>query len=97
MDPNFITRSDWADIGDFLLGLLFVPGLMIAFAFSMLIAHALIPSLVASGHIPQDYNKLRPVFYIIAFAALLGVISYVVFVALNADNSFGEVWSRWWV
>ena len=97
MDPNFVTRSDWADIGDFLLGLLFVPGLMIAFAFSMLTAHALIPSLVSSGHIPGDFDKLRPVFYIIAFASMLGMIAYIVFVAINADNSFGEIWPRWWV
>lgn len=96
MDPNFITRSDWADIGEFLLGLLFIPGLMIVFAFSMLTAHALIPSLVASGHIPEDFSKLRRGFYIIAFAAALGVISYFAFVAVNADRSFGDVYSRWW-
>lgn len=97
MDPDFITRSDWADIGEFLLGLLFIPGLMIVFAFSMLTAHALIPSLVTSGHIPEDFSKLRRVFYIIAFAAMLGVISYFVFVAVNADRSFGDVYSRWWL
>ena len=97
MDPSFITRSDWADIGEFLLGLLFIPGLMIVFAFSMLTAHALIPSLVTSGHIPEDFSKLRRVFYIIAFAALLGVISYFAFVAVNANRSFGDVYSRWWL
>jgi hypothetical protein len=97
LDPDFITRSDWADIGEFLLGLLFIPGLMIVFAFSMLTAHALIPSLVTSGHIPEDFSKLRRVFYIIAFAAMLGVISYFVFVAVNADRSFGDVYSRWWL
>ena len=96
MDPNFITRQDWADIGEFLLALLFVPGLMIVFAFSMLTAHALIPSLVRSGHLPDDLSKVRPVFYIIAFAALLGVISYLAFVGVNADRSFGDVYSRWW-
>lgn len=97
MDPEFITRSDWADIGEFLLGLLFIPGLTIVFAFSMLAAHALIPSLVASGHISEDFNKLRRAFYILAFAALLGVISYFAFVAVNADRSFGDVYSRWWL
>ena len=97
MDPSFITRSDWADIGEFLLGLLFIPGLMIVFAFSMLTAHALIPSLVTSGHIPEDFSKLRRVFYIIAFTALLGVISYFAFVAVNANRSFGDVYSRWWL
>lgn len=97
MDPNFITRADWSDIGDFLLGLLFIPGLAIVFAFSILTAHAIIPSLVASGHIPEDFQKTRPVFYAIGFAALLGVISYIVFVGITADDSFGEVWSRWWV
>lgn len=69
---------------------------MIVFAFSMLTAHALIPSLVKSGHLPDDLTKARPVFYIIAFTALLGVISYIAFVAVNADRSFGEIYSRWW-
>ena len=96
MDPNFVTRQDWADIGEFLLALLFVPGLMIVFAFSMLIAHALIPSLVKSGHLPEEMNKVRRVLYPVAFAALLGVISYLVFVAINAESSFGSVYSRWW-
>ena len=97
MDPNFITSADWSDIGDFLLGLLFIPGLAILFALSILVAHGIIPSLVASGHLPQDYEKARPVFYTIGLASLLGVIAYVAFVAINADNSFGEVWSRWWI
>jgi len=96
LDPNFVTRQDWADIGEFLLALLFVPGLMIVFAFSMLIAHALIPSLIKSGHIPEDLTKVRRVLYTVAFAALAGVISYVVFVAINAESSFGDVYSRWW-
>ena len=96
MDPNFVTRQDWADIGEFLLALLFVPGLMIVFAFSMLMAHALIPSLVKSGHLPEELNKVRRVLYPVAFAALLGVISYIVFVAINAESSFGSVYSRWW-
>ena len=59
MDPNFITRSDWADIGEFLLGLLFIPGLMIVFAFSMLTAHALIPSLVAWRAPPDRFEPRR--------------------------------------
>ena len=96
MDPNFVTRQDWADIGEFLLALLFVPGLMIVFAFSMLMAHALIPSLVKSGHLPEQATKARRYIYVVAFAALLGVISYLTFVAINAERSFGEVYSRWW-
>ena len=96
MDPNVTGRSDWADLGEFLLGLFFVPGLMIVFALSMLTAHALIPSLVASGHLPEEARKVRPVFYVVAFAALMGVISYIAFVAVNADRSFGQVYSRWW-
>ena len=97
MDPDFITREDWSNIGDFLFGLLFVPGLTILFAFNMLIAHALIPSLVASGHIPQDLNKVRPVFYTIALAALAGVVSYVIFISLLAHDSWGGIYSRWWL
>lgn len=97
MDPDFITRADWSNIGDFLLGLLFVPGLAIFFAINMLVAHALIPSLVASGHIPEDFNKARPVFYTIAFAAFAGIVSYVIFVALIADDSWGGIYSRWWL
>lgn len=97
MDPNVVSRSDWADIGEFLLALLFIPGLAIVFAFSMLTAHAIIPSLVASGHIPEEFLKTRVVFYSVAFAALLGVISYLIYLGVSADSSFGEVWSRWWV
>ena len=96
MDPDFISNSDWSDIGDFLFGLLFIPGMMILAATFLLTAHAIIPSLVASGHIPREFQKLRGPIYTLSFVSLLAVIAFLVFVAINADNSFGEVWSRWW-
>ncbi len=96
MDPNVISRSDWSDIGDFLFGLLFVPGMMILAAIFMLTAHAIIPSLVASGHIPQEFLKLRGPIYTLVLISFLASIAFLVFVAINADNSFGEIWSRWW-
>ena len=97
MDPNFIARSDWYNIGDFLFGLLFVPGLTIIAAMLMLMAHAIIPSLVTSGHAPQQLLKLRVPLYGLASVTSIAIIVVIVFVASQARSSFGEVYSRWWL
>jgi len=96
MDPEYITSADWRDIGNFLTYIWLILLFNIGFGFNFLMAHAIIPSLVSSGHLPQRLDKARRVFYGGAFVAL----ALVVFVASRAlvEGRFIEnIWSRSWI
>jgi hypothetical protein len=45
--------------------------MMLTTAFAFLFAHAIIPSLVATGHVPAGVAKLRVLFYLTAIGAFL--------------------------
>lgn len=73
MDPEPLTRSQWADVG-FAIKLLWVSlVLMFIAAQSFLAAHAIIPSSVASHHLSARWLRLRPLMYAGGFLCLAGV------------------------
>ena len=73
MDPNPLSKAQWADAG-FAIKLLWISMvLMFIAAQSFLAAHAIIPSSVASHHLSQRWNRLRPMLYAGGFACLIGV------------------------
>ena len=79
LDPDYITKADWEQIGDLLLYLGAVPILVIGFAFSLLLARAIIPSLADSGHLSRQIYQMRLVFY----GASAVSFSLLVWVAVN--------------
>ena len=96
MDPEFITTSHWAGISTTLRFLWLYWLFMIGFASNMLLAHAIIPSLISSGQLPEAIGRVRPMLYLGA-AGILGIaIIFFVFSVANADI-IGEFWGRWWI
>jgi hypothetical protein len=81
-DPSFITTEQWSQLSTLISTLWFCFALAILISFDLLIGHAVIPSMVASGHLPQGLNRIRPLFYGIAVLAAIGI---VVLVASRAD------------
>lgn len=77
IDPRTITGADWPDISLLVTFLWVVVVFNIGFAFAMLIGHAVIPSMIATGHIPSRLHSLRPFLYAAGLAALLVVIFIV--------------------
>jgi hypothetical protein len=75
-----LTADQWGDGGNALkllwLSLLFV---LIASG-SFVTAHAILPSAIATGTLPQPLGKLRPLFYALGFAAVAGIAVNVVFI-----------------
>lgn len=75
-----LTADQWGDGGNALkllwLSLLFA---MIGSG-SFVTAHAIIPSAIATGTIPQRLGRMRPLFYFLGFAALVGIAVNVVFI-----------------
>ncbi len=89
VDPRFITSSDWFNVARLVQYLWIVVIINICVAFFMLLAHAVIPSLIATAEIPRGVRAMRPVFTIIAMAAFAGTV----FVLLNWLGTLGVLYS----
>ncbi len=75
-----LTPDQWGDGGNALkllwLSLLFA----LIGSGSFITAHAILPSAIATGTLPQRLGKLRPLFYALGFLAVAGIAVNVVFI-----------------
>jgi len=67
--PDFIDHAYWQDLNQALRYLALLHISVVTFALSILLARAIIPSLVYTGHAPESARRLSPVFYAVAAAA----------------------------
>lgn len=70
-DPKTITGADWPNISILVTFLWLVVIFNVGFAFAMLIGHAVIPSLIATGHIPSRFRNFSPLLTVAGFIALV--------------------------
>lgn len=96
MDPAYITTQIWSDLSIVLRFLWLWVLFIVVFAGNMLVAHALIPSLVASEHLPSRMSRLRPFFYAGAAVGAIGAITMIA-VAAGWSTVIGDFYSRWWI
>ena len=96
MVPNYIGSVEWSDINQLVMWLIFLPLTMIVFAFSMAIAHAIIPSAVTSGHIPTGASKLRPLFYTTSAIGAILVIIVIINIFSSVDV-IKNIYPNWWI
>ncbi|MDA1218723.1 MAG: hypothetical protein O2909_04700 [Chloroflexi bacterium] len=96
-EPNMLTSVDWINIHNWLtLFWIFFP-LMIIFAFSMMIAHAVIPSGVMTGHFPPALSMLRIPLTIIGLIAFGVAVVLLVMVAMMTPGMIDNIWGRFYV
>jgi hypothetical protein len=96
-DPSYITHANWADLGNLLVFLWLLVVVVIGFAGSTLLAHGIIPSLAASGDLPdQRLLKLRPLLYAGAFI-LLVLVGVLMGLIIPQVDVLGDIYERWWV
>ena len=96
-DPDAINAVDWLLIGKWLTRIWLYFFCIVGFAFTMLTAHAIIPSLVSSGQIPKELaGKLRPPLY---GTAVLILAAAITFLAFTVDKSLRieDFWDRFWI
>ena len=92
-DPTALTSENWNNIHLFLLWFWIYFPIVVTFAITILTAHALIPSLVNTGHLPESAQRLRVP--LTGFAALLFVAGVVILVlGINATLDVRQVWDR---
>ncbi len=96
LDPDYITGANWDQLGDTLFFLWGVPLVVIVFAFSLLFARAIIPSLVTSGHLPTKVFQLRLVLYGVA-AVAVGVLVWVVLNFVREIRVIEDFYFKWWI
>ena len=93
-DPKSLSSANWNDIHLWLTYFWIYVPLVLTFAFTMLTAHALIPSLINTGHIPSSVGRLRiPLTF---FAALVFTGAVVMMVlTINKTLDLAKFWDRW--
>ncbi len=92
-DPKALTSVDWNNIHMFLQWFWIFFPIVVTFGITMLTAHALIPSMVSTGHLPESTQKLR--IPLTMFAVLLFAAGTVVMVLIvNAELDISNIWDR---
>lgn len=71
MDPNSIGPEQWETLSRGLAHLVLWVALMVNTALPFLLAHAIIPSLIVSGDIPEEFNAWRRFLYPISAVSLV--------------------------
>ena len=95
-DPSFISDVSWAEIGNWLHALWIFFLLILVFGFSFLVAHAVIPSLVATGDLPQRFMKMRRLAYGLALVTFVVAMVFLSFAVADTEL-LGDVYDRWWI
>ena len=92
-DPTALTSAEWNNIHLFLQWFWIYFPIVATFAITMLTAHAIIPSLVITGHLPESTQRLR--MPLTGFAALVFVAGVVILVlGIDASLDVRQIWPR---
>lgn len=93
-DPKALTSANWNDIHIWLIWFWTYLPLVVTFAFTMLTAHAVIPSLIVTGHLPASASRWR--MPLSGFAFLVFVAAVVILVlGINKTLDIENFWDRY--
>jgi len=95
-DPGAIGSFEWSEIGQLLHNLWYSFALIIAVAFIMLTALAIIPSLVSTRQLPRDANLLR-FSLIITGLGLFGLAATLMVFTVDVARVIGIFYDRFWM
>jgi len=96
MDPNFISSSNWSQISEMVGFLWRLPLFAIGFGFSLLLARAIIPSLLATRQVPERIGRLAPVLTAFSFICF-GLLLWTLYSLVDSSGVLEKVYSRWWI
>ncbi len=95
-DPIAIGSLEWRELGALLHNLWFYLLLIATFAVTMLTAHAVIPSLISTGHLPRSAGLLRFSLTIAAMVILAFALT-VLSLAVNLAYVIERFYDRFWI
>ena len=83
-DPKALTTASWHNIHLYLQWFWIYLPVLVTFALTMLTAHAIIPSLVITGHLPSSAQRFRIPLTLLALVVLAAAVVLMVLVIINA-------------
>jgi len=92
-DPKALTSIEWNNIHMFLQWFWIYLPIVLAFGLTLLTAHAIIPSLVNTGQLPESTQKLRPVLTLFA-AGLFAAGVVILVLVINAQLDVSDIYDR---
>jgi hypothetical protein len=93
-DPVALQTENWQDISVWLTFFWIYVPVVFTFAVTILAAHAVIPSLIRTGHIPEGASKAR--IPMTAFAAVLLVVGVVLMIKIViAAQNVEKIYDRY--
>ena len=96
VDPDAIGYAQWSQIGSLLVNLWLVVVSVVFFAANMLIGFNSIPSLTASGHLPDRVGKVRPLFYALS-VFFFGLAVYFLVRVIDRADVLRDFWPDYWI
>ena len=96
-DPSGLGSVDWANLSNILTLLWIFFPLVIIFAFSMMFAHAFIPSGVDTGLYPQKLSMLRIPLTIVGLIALASAAVLMALVIIQYPDILRAIWGQMWM
>lgn len=96
IDPQSLTSADWDQVQTTLVYLWVLWLAVIAMALSLLVAHAIIPSLVTTGHVGASVERVRPVFYAAAVAAA-AIALFAFYGFLTESEVLRTIYTKVWI
>ena len=90
-DPKALSSADWNNIHLFLQWFWIYFPLVLIFATTVLTAHAIIPSLVNTGHLPGGVARLKlplDLFALLVFAAAVVILVFGINQTLDVANFY---------
>ena len=93
MDPKALDSTDWNNIHLFLQWFWIYFPLAVSFAVTVLTAYALIPSAVATGHLPSNASRLQIPLTAIALLILVAAI-IILILGINQTLEVRNFWNR---
>ena len=96
MEPAPIGALQWSELGSMLFALWMVVIFVVLFAANMIVGHNLIPSFVASGHVPQWCQRARLLFYAAAILCFAIAVFFLVSTIQQGDV-LRAIWDDYWI
>jgi hypothetical protein len=96
MTPAVVTAEQWQQIHQTLIWFWAFLGCIVVFAANMLVAYAIIPSLVSTRDLPAKVAAIRPVLFALAAIFLIAAVFALVNV-VNGIQVLYEIWPQRWI
>ena len=96
MTPANVTPAQWEQIHQALIWFGAFLGCVVVFAANLLVAYAIIPSLISTRDLPARVGVIRP--FLFALAALFLLAALYAFVNIvNGIQVLYEIWPQRWI